>query len=141
MKKLIAMITLSLLLCSLSACTQGAYESSYQEGYSDGYSAAEIEMEYLLEEEFLEGYDLGYEEGYWDAKQEYSDYWELEQEAIHYAREYSEWSPEEAWMVIEAYQNNEPFHVDGSSPSKEEYLDAIDSLIYFYDYFYSRKYK
>lgn len=140
MKKLIAMIAISMVLC-LSACSQESYEGIYEEGYSDGYSAAKVEMEYLLDEEFLDGYDWGYEEGYWEAEKEYSDYSWIKEEAEHYAREHSEWSPDEAWMVIEAYQNNEPFHVDGSPPSKEDYLGAIDSLIYFYDYFFSRKYK
>ena len=55
-----------ILLCSLSACTQEAYEAGYEDGYSDGCSDAEIEMQSILEEEFLDGYDWGYDEGYFE---------------------------------------------------------------------------
>ena len=145
MKKLIAMIVISMVLCSLSACTQEYYEDGYELGYEHGYregcSDTEIEMEYLLDEEFIDGYHWGYQEGYKEAEIEYSDYRELEEKAIRYAREYSEWTPEDALVIIEAYYHNEPFNEDGSPPSKEDYLGAIDSLLYFYDYFYSRKYE
>ncbi len=142
MKKLTAIIAILILLCSFSSCTQEGYNAGYEDGYSDGYSDAEVEMEYLLDEEFLDGYDWGYDDGYWEAEKEYSDYgWLLEYEAMHYAREQTGWNPEEAWMIIEAYQNNEPFYVDGSCPSEKDYLDAIETLIYFYDYFFSKRYE
>lgn len=142
MKRLIAMVIIAIVLCSFSACTQEAYETtSYADGYSDGYSEAEFELQYLLDEEFLYGYDCGYDDGYREAEEEYSDYGWLEFEASHYARDHSGWNPEEAWALIEAYHNNEPFYADGSYPSKEDYLDAINSLIYFYNYFYSKEYE
>jgi hypothetical protein len=142
MKKLTALFAILIVLCFLSSCAYETYEDGYADGYSDGYFDAETEMQYQLEEEFLDGYDWGYEEGYWEAEKEYSDYgWLLEFDAMHYAREQTGWQPEEAWMIIEAYQNNESYYVDGSSPSEEDYLDAIDTLIYFYDYFFSKMYE
>lgn len=127
MKKATAIIAVWIILCFLSACSMETYDDGYEDGYSDGYSDAE-------DEEFFDGYDIGYDDGKRDGS------W-LEEDAIDYVREHSDWHPEEAVEVIEAYQNNEPFWRDGSPPSYEEYLDAIDSLIYFYDYFYSVRYK
>lgn len=142
MKRFVATLVLFALSICLLSCSQGrTYEDGYEDGYADGYSTAESDMQYLMEEEFLYGYDIGYDDGYREAEDEYNDYGWLEDEAIHYAREYSEWSPEEAMSVIEAYQNNEPFWQDGSPPSHEEYLDAIESLIRFYEYFYCAMYE
>ena len=142
MKRFIAIIVFFTFAISLLSCSyKGSYEDGYADGYCDGYSDAESEVQYLMEEEFLDGYDAGYDDGYWEAEDEYNDYGWLEDEAIHYARKYSEWSPEEAMWVIEAYQNIEPFWQDGSPPSHEEYLDAIESLIRFYEYFYSAMYE
>ena len=150
MKRFFAVIVLfALSICLLSCNYRGTYEDGYADGYSDGYSDAESEMQYLIEEEFLDGYDIGrddgydigYDDGYWEAEYEYNDYGWLEDEAVHYARKYSEWHPEEAMWVIESYQNKEPFWQDGSPPSHEEYLDAIESLIRFYEYFYCAMYE
>ena len=134
MKKITVMLVVLIALCYLSACTQETYEDGYADGYADGFLDAKFEMEYLADEKFLDGYDIGYSDGQMDVE------W-LEYEAIHYARQYSEWSPEEAVSIIRAYQNNDPFWRDGSSPRNEEYLDAIESLIYFYDYFFCARYK
>ena len=140
MRKIAALCTVLLFaLCCFASCDRPTYEDGYIEGYSDGYSAAESDMEYLSEEEFEDGYDIGYEDGYFDAEDEYSDYDWLEHEAAHYAREYSEWHPVEAMEIIDAYQNNEPLDGDGI-PSEEEYLDAIESLYRFYEYFYCAMY-
>lgn len=142
MKRFVTTLVLFALSICLLSCSQGrTYEDGYEDGYADGYSTAESDMQYLMEEEFLDGYDIGYDDGYREAEDEYNDYGWLEDEAIHYVREYSEWSPEEAMSVIEAYQNNEPFWQDGSPPSREEYLDAIESLIRFYEYFYCAMYE
>jgi hypothetical protein len=115
-------------------------DSYYLEDYNDGYDEG-------YDEGYYEGYYEGYDEGHYDGI--YYDWEEniheiaveLEYDAIHYAVENGGWHPEEAWMIIEAYQNNEPFYKDGSPPSKQDYFDAIDSLIYFYDYFYSARYE
>ena len=138
MKRFISVLVIfSFAICLLSCSHKGSYE----DGYADGYSDAESEMQYLMEEEFLDGYDIGYDDGYWEAEDEYNDYGWLEDKAIHYAREHSEWSPEEAMWVIKSYQNKEPFWPDGSLPSHEEYLDAIESLLRFYEYFYCAMYE
>lgn len=111
------------------------YDDSYIEGYDDGYSEG-------YDEGLSIGRDYGYEEGIddgWiDNIEEPANY--LEYEAVHYAIDHGGLHPEEAWMLIEAYQNNEPFYEDGSSPSEQDYIAAIDSLIYFYDYFCSARY-
>lgn len=140
MKRIFAVIFLLFFsVCVSSACEPKNYEVGYEEGYNDGYSDAKYDLEYLIEEKFSDGYDIGYDDGQSDAWDELgADY---EYEAIHYARKNSGWSPEEAWGLIESYQNNEPFYQDGSSPSEQDYLNAIESLIYFYDYFYSSRYK
>ena len=111
-------------------------DDSYYEGYNDVY-----------DEGYNDGIELGYNEGHHDGI--YYDWEEnideigsyFEQEAVYYDKDNGGWHPEEAWEIIEAYQNNEPFYSDGSQPSKQDYMDAINSLIYFYDYFYSERYE
>ena len=135
MKQTAAMLTVLMLVLCLSACSKPTYE----EGYEDGYSDAESDMQYLIEEECLEWYDMGYDDGWVDNIGEIGRY--FEEEAVDYVREYCEWHPEEAVCIIEAYQNNESFYEDGSPPSRQDYLDAIDSLVYFYNYFYGSYYE
>lgn len=114
---------IAILICGLSSCGKSDYvrdqeakeEAIYQRGYEDGYD---------------EGYFYGYEDGYNDGESD------IVIEAIFYAKEKGGWHPEEAWMIIEAYRNKEPFYEDGSSPSKQDYYEAIDSLIYFFEFFY-----
>lgn len=123
-----------------SACSENNY---YQEGYDVGFDAG-----------FDEGFSKGYLEGKTDSRDSgYRDSYdepeiglaryaqELEWDAVHFVTDAGGWHPEEAWMLIEAYQNNEPFYSDGSVPSDQDYLDAIESLIQFYDYFYSHRYE
>lgn len=138
MKKITAMIAvLAILCCFLSACGQPTYEDGYEEGHADGYL-----------EGYDEGYDEGYEEGY-DHGYDYAQYdisiddilAEAEHEASKYASREGNWHPEEAWGVIEAYHNHEPFYENGSPPSYQDYLDAINSMIYFYEYFYGGHYE
>lgn len=132
MKKHCAILSvIAILLCCLSSCGKSDYardreakeEAIYQRGYEDGYD---------------EGYFDGSDDGWMYNIEEPGRY--LEEEAVDYARKQSGWTPEEAWMLIDAYQNQEPWYEDGSVPSEQDYLDAINSLIYFYDYFYSKKY-
>ena len=147
MKKLTTMIAMLTLALCLSACNARSYEEGYADGYNDGYSDAEFEIGCLVEDEFQDGYEAGYEDGYDDGSvegwinniEDPGRY--FKEEAVHYASEHSEWHPEEAWYIIEAYHNNEPFYENGSPPSKQDYLNAIDSLIYFYEYFYGRHYE
>ena len=119
------------LVFSLTSCFS-------QESYTDDSSSVDL----AYDDGYYDGYDDGYydgsEEGWYDNIDEIG--WFFEEEAVHYAAEHGGWHPEEAWGLIEAYQNNEPFYEDGSPPSKQDYFDAIESLIYFYEYFYGKKY-
>lgn len=108
---------------------------TYDAGYEEGLSVGQ-------ENGYDEGYNEGYNNGYEIGRDERYDFgWYFEEKAIDYVREHNQWHPEEALMIIEAYQNNEPFYQDGSPPSEHDYNDAIESLMLFYDYFYSSKYK
>ena len=144
MKKLYAVfLTVFAVLVSLAVYTGKCIQTAENEkqktyhanGYYEGYDVG-----------YYDGYDFGYGEGYSDGSDNgWIDNLEgpgryFEEDARHYAREHSGWTPEEAWMLIEAYQNQEPWYKDGSLPSEQDYLDAINSLIYFYDYFYSKRY-
>ena len=126
--------TIIILVLALSLTLVACDAKTYDEGYSDGYADAKADMAYQLEEEFFDGYDIGYEDGERDGR------W-LEEDAVEFVREHCEWHPEEALEVIDAYQNNKPFWQDGSPPSNQDYLDAINSLAYFYEYFYGRHYE
>ena len=135
MKKYFAILSaLAILLCCLSACVgksdyarekEAKEEAIYQRGYDAGY-----------EDGHWEGYDNGYDEGYYDGERDGE--W-LVDKAIFYAGEKGGWHPEEAWMIIEAYRNKEPLYGD-SIPSEQDYEDAVNSLIFFFDYFYSKNY-
>ena len=115
--------------------------------YDSNYDQEQLAYDVGYDDGYYEGYYEGYDEGHYDGV--YCDWeenireiaCELEYDAVHYAVDNGGWHPEEAWMIIEAYRNNEPFYQNGSPPSKQDYIDAIDSLIYFYDYFYSARYE
>lgn len=49
----------------------------------------------------------------------------------------SEFSPEEAMMVIDSYENGTPFWNDGEPASEEDYQNAARTLYYFYQYYYN----
>lgn len=93
-------------------------EAIYEKGYEDGYNDAPA-------------YEVGFEDGF---REGYADASEIKNEAERYARDHSEWPPEEALWVIAAYRAGEKL---GEEPiTKEEYEDAINSLYYFCKYFY-----
>ena len=119
MKKIIAIVAAIFVVLWSFKMFDGGYESGNTTGYDNGYE---------------DGYEAGYEWGYIQAEDEYNYYGWLEEEGIHYARKYSEWSPEEAMYVIRAYQDNEPLY-HNAVPSEEEYIDAVESLFRFYEYF------
>ena len=138
MKKLIAvLVSLASVICLVSCGNIRSYDDGFEDGYDDGYSDAVLKME--------KKFSYWYDEGYWEGSREgWIDYLEkpgryLEEEAVHYAREYSQWHPEEAMAIIQSYQNKEP--LDGAIPTYEEYIDAIESLLRFYEYFYCAMYK
>lgn len=118
MKKIISLIAvLALTVICLTACGE-PQKSEYDEGYDAG---------------FEKGYGAGYEEGQADGSV-------VEESAVEYVRERSDFLPEEAVAIIEAYQAGKPYWNDGSSPSQDDYLEAVGSLVYFCDYFFSREY-
>lgn len=144
MKKIVFILVLILLF---SACSSnqtpdynynkydGAFDEGYDEGYYEGYDEAFNES---YNNGYNEGYDEGFYEGYCAGLEEiYTSFHEAER----YASNNGGWHPEEAVVVIESYINNKPFYEDGSSPSKRDYELAVDSLIYFYEYYYSSKYE
>lgn len=154
MKNTILLYLILFALLTLPACGNAYYDEGFEDGYADGYADGYFDAEYeigsLAEEEYEDGYDNGYYDGHHDGYREGSKEgwidnaedigWYFGERAVDYAASNSKWHPEEAWGVIEAYQNNEAFYEDGSPPSKQDYLDAIDSLICFYEYFYGAHY-
>ena len=141
MKRFIVIFaSVALFVCLLSCGYRGTYDDGYEDGYDEGYFYAMIKFE----DYYDRGYENGYDEGYWEGSQNgWIDHIEepgryLEEEAVHYARQYSEWHPEEAMTIIHSYQSREP--IDGTLPSYEEYLEAIESLYRFYEYFYCAMY-
>lgn len=143
MKKSFAALLILIAAVFLMSCgSNGYYDQGYADGRADGRLEAELE---LYDKRFESGYDAGWEDGYsvgydswFDHPVDPAKY--FEDEAVQYAAKNSGWHPEEAWSIIEAYHNSDPFWEDGSPPSKQDYYDAIDSMIYFYEYFYSAKY-
>lgn len=131
MKKLYAIsIAIIVLLCFLAVYTGRSIREAEKEKkvtyYADGYDTG-------YEEGYDEGYFYGYEDGYEEVA------W-VKEEAIFHAKENGGWHPEEACVIIEAYRNKDPFYEDGSAPSKQDYDDAVNSLISFFEFFYSNKY-
>lgn len=115
----------------LSSCqlSNDYYESGYFDGYDDGFADALSSIDPLDIVDDIDSQYLFFRTAP-----------ELEDNAIYHAREYSDWSPEEAMCVIEAYESGEKYY--GSYPiTEDDYRNAIRSLYYFYDYFYSRCYE
>lgn len=115
---------------------------SYDDYMEYGDSMYDIGKEYGYEkgkeEGYEEGIESGYETGYEDGAMSDDAISFSEEEATWYAREKSGWSPEEAMAIIYAYKNGEPLYEDDSPPSENDYLDAVDTLVYFFEYFYCR---
>lgn len=120
MKKLLICLCLVLLLtsCNLNNKTSS---SSWEKGFDEGFSQG-----------FDEGFDEGYYEGY---NEGFDEILNVIYEAESYAADNGGWHPYEAMWVIEMYQTKKSYYPDGSLPTKEEYYNAINSLIYFYEFF------
>ena len=129
---ILTIMTFCFVLTSCSSKQKESNDALYQDGYDAGYDIG-----------FDEGYNYGRVDGaFFDRDDNMAEIaYDLEDEAVHYVVDQGGWHPEEAWMIIDAYQNNEPFYKNGSPPSEQDYLAAIDSLIYFYEYFYCQLYK
>ena len=117
------------------------YDAGYSNGWVDGKTEADIQWFDYGDEMYENGMDKGYELGYEEGAASCDAARHFEQEAEDYAREKSGWHPEEAWYVIEAYQNHDAWSQDGSAPTAQDYAEAIDSIIYFYEYFYGGNYE
>ena len=149
------LVSLFLLSSILSSCSSTkSYNNGYIDGYSAGYSKASSETTYITKDYydgydsghsdgFGEGYDDGYDDGYYNGFEDsFTEHgYSLLERAEQYAAENSQWHPIEAWDLINCYRNSEPFYADGSSPSKDDYEDAIDSLVCFYGYFCSAEFE
>lgn len=132
-----ALIVIIVTGCLLLSCSS---EPTYEDGFDDGYDEGYFDAINEYEDDYSRGYADGYIEGKSDIDADEIIYY-ITREAEKYAGRESGWHPEDAWCLIEAYQNNEPFYEDGSMPSYQDYLDAINSIIYFYEYFYGGHYE
>lgn len=137
MKKIIICLFLILFITSCSSLEKSKDKKTVSNDniYQNNYYSGEAEN---YDEIFDDGFDEGFIEGY------YSGFYEIYNsvhEAEHYALDKGGWHPEEAVAVIEMYRTKVSYYPDGSIPTEEEYLDAINSLVAFYEYFYSAKYE
>lgn len=117
---------------SVKRDSESIYQDAYDSGYNIGYDRGR-------EVGYEAGYDDGASYGWFDDIANPASY--LEDEAVDYVRKYCEWHPEEAMTIIEAYQSGIPAFEGDPVPSYQEYLEAIESLKYFYIYFYNREYE
>lgn len=123
------------------------YYDGYDTGFNEGYSRG-----------CDDGYILGYDEGF-DAITS------AKESAEHYAFQKSGLSPDEALDIIgnydftkssfesgertsseaysdfEAYRNYLEEKYGESAPAEEDYNAAVQSLFYFYEYYYERNYE
>ena len=83
------------------------------------------------------GYEM-YEAGYDEAYGDFEDI--IQYKAIKYARNFSEWHPEEAMCIIDAYESGD-FYYGSATITEEDYKEAVASLYHYYAYFYSSMYK
>lgn len=130
MKKLAVTIAILIfMLCSLSACGEGTYADGYDDGFEDGYSEGRWDALLEHEDDYIRGYEEGYDEGYDDSKIEFA--LNLIEEAESYARNKTGYSVYEAWNDILIYQDRpEGFEV----PTEEEYIQCVETLVYFCAY-------
>lgn len=127
MRKYCALV---ILLFFLSGCSSSSYEKGYEAGYREGFSDAEVMFDYDMDSIIDEQYYAGYMRGYNRIDDSFSD-------AEIYALDRSEFSPEEAMMVIDSYENGTPFWNDEDPASEEDYQNAVRTLYYFYQYYFN----
>lgn len=104
------------------------YEIGYDAGYSDARSK--------YEDDYSRGYDDGYSEGYCMGSSDLFHECELTDtvyKAYEYARDNTSWSVYEAWNNILIYHDGyDPYGYD--LPTEAEYLQSIETLVYFCEY-------
>lgn len=122
MRKLFAL--LAVLAVTLSACAYS--QDSSDDAFERGYSA---------------GYDDGYDDGKWDM---YDDLPDIDDILYDVANAAADWAAEQTGMEVdEAYWNIEQYqHPDPSEDpvSWQDYMDSIETLQYYYDYFCGQVY-
>lgn len=122
MRKLFAL--LAVLAVTLSACAYS--QDSSDDAFERGYSA---------------GYDDGYDDGKWDM---YDDLPDIDDILYDVADAAADWAAEQTGMEVdEAYWNIEQYqHPDPSEDpvSWQDYMDSIETLQYYYDYFCGQVY-
>ena len=121
----VAALSMLAVFCAILADFSGKHSQPMEENrtYDSSYEAG-----------LSIGKDIGYEEGHSDG---YATIRFSRSDAEHYACSNSLYHPEEAMMIIDAFENNEPFWSNGEAPSQQDYMDAVRSLYYFYEYFYN----
>lgn len=123
MKKISVFLVIVFLL---SGCSTHTYEDGYKDGYSDAKFELEAEYELYLDERYLDGYSHGFDR----VANSKSD-------AESYACDRSVYHPEEALMIIDAYESEEPYWRNGDPITQQDYSDAARSLYYFYEYYFN----
>lgn len=129
MKKLLICLCATLLLASCDIDDGKEYKDPNLYRYDNEYEEESFSWE--------DGYEAGYDEGFYDGCNAGFDEMEgIVEAAIDYVIENGGWHPgDEALPIIEMYRTKISYHPDGSLPTKEEYYEAINSLIYFYEFF------
>lgn len=126
MKKWSFVLAAASLAFLLTACT-GRIDQAYESGYNSGYS---------------EGYDAGFDDGYEDCREkrpDISDYiYEGATAAEHYTAEKTGMSAEDAFWILDQYLHPDPTE---EAVSWQEYMDALDAISWYYNYFYAQVYR
>lgn len=134
-----------------------AKDDAYREGYLDGEdNAYPVAYEKGYESGKSAGYESGFEDGIVQGHSEWgemaNDNWSdnddliaeiaehIDYEATRYVVENGGWHPEEAMQIIADYGSECPEYWS-YPPTAQEYQEAIDSLIAYYEYFYFREYQ
>ena len=130
---------------ALDAARNEGYQSGYDDGYSDGfYDGHDDRDSSTYNDSYYNGYEAGksdsydsaYYDGYYDGYDDcYRDFCTIiYDDAENYSCE-SGCHPEDALAIIDSYEGRTTYW-EGPLPTEEEYHDAIESLYYFYEYFY-----
>ena len=126
MKKWSFVLAAASLAVLLTACTgriDQAYESGYHSGYSEGYDA---------------GFEDGYDDCYYDRPDAASFIYDAATAAEGYVFDKTGMSAEDAFWNINQYLHPDPKE---DSVSWQEYMDSIDAIEWYYNYFYAQIYR
>ena len=146
MRRTIAIILCFFLVVGMCACgspyqyTEDDVELAWQDGFDQGYDGACEDIDLFFSEGYDDGYTRGYDDGLSRGKLEYKKIVNnIVSDAEHHAVIIGGMHPEEAWDIIDSYVNKKQM-IGGGYPSYDDYIGAIDSMIAFYEYFYSKNY-